>query len=151
MSINLRNLEPITVSIGKRKEAVAYVRLYKKEDIKETTTLLNGEILNQFFVNGLLAGVFFQYDSPSLTKIVLPFDVIKENQNFVIDVTVKGGGLKGQVDAIRLGVSRALSNLNGENRTIIKAYGFLTRDSRIKESKKYGLKKARKASQYSKR
>ena len=70
---------------------------------------------------------------------------------FNIKVIVKGGGLAGQTDAIQLGIARLLSKADKINRKKLKAQGFLTRDSRIKERKKYGLRKARKASQYSKR
>ena len=150
MTIDLSGIKPTKQGIGRRKEAVAHVKLYKKEDIQHLITG-NSELLDQCFINGQLAGIFFQYDSPSLTKISLPFDVTKENQNFALDITVKGGGLKGQVDAIQLGISRALSEIGSDNRVALKTYGFLTRDSRIKESKKYGLKKARKAPQFSKR
>ena len=68
-----------------------------------------------------------------------------------IYVNTHGGGLRGQADAIKLGVARALCHMSEENRASLKAEGFLTRDSRRKERKKYGLKKARKASQFSKR
>ena len=64
---------------------------------------------------------------------------------------VKGGGLTGQTEAIQLGVARLLCKMENENRLILKPFGFLTRDARIKERKKYGLRKARKAPQYSKR
>jgi small subunit ribosomal protein S9 len=75
---------------------------------------------------------------------------LKEKQ-FDIIVLVKGGGLTGQADAIQLGVARQLCKIDKNNRAILKPFGFLTRDSRIKERKKYGLRKARKAPQYSKR
>jgi small subunit ribosomal protein S9 len=68
-----------------------------------------------------------------------------------VDVTMDGGGVAGQAGALRLGIARALVELDGERRPIMKKSGFLTRDDRKKESKKYGLKKARKAGQYSKR
>ena len=66
-------------------------------------------------------------------------------------VLTKGGGLTGQADSIQLGLARILCQINPEHRSILKAEGFLTRDARIKERKKYGLRKARKAPQYSKR
>jgi len=72
-------------------------------------------------------------------------------KQFNIIVKVKGGGLHGQSDAIKLGLSRALCKYNIQHRRILKPFNFLRRDSRIKERKKYGLRKARKASQYSKR
>ena len=95
--------------------------------------------------------LYLQFNSKSINTIFLPLEILDLKNRFTIDIKVKGGGLMGQTDAIKLGISRALCNLTSENRTILKTYGLLTRDSRIKESKKYGLKKARKASQYSKR
>jgi len=76
---------------------------------------------------------------------------IKFRKNFDVVALVKGGGLTGQADAIQLGIARLLCKLDKENRLVLKPFGFLTRDSRIKERKKYGLRKARKAPQYSKR
>jgi small subunit ribosomal protein S9 len=76
---------------------------------------------------------------------------LKLEKQFDIVVLVKGGGLTGQSQAIQLGVTRLLCNIDKENRVILKPFGFLTRDARIKERKKYGLRKARKAPQYSKR
>ena len=72
-------------------------------------------------------------------------------QNYDVYVNTHGGGLKGQADAIKLGVARALCYMSSENRASLKAGGLLTRDSRRKERKKYGLRKARKAPQFSKR
>jgi small subunit ribosomal protein S9 len=79
------------------------------------------------------------------------FRKIKLEKQFDIVALVNGGGLTGQAQAIQLGVARLLCNMDKENRIILKPFGFLTRDSRIKERKKYGLRKARKAPQYSKR
>ena len=72
-------------------------------------------------------------------------------KQFNIIALVRGGGITGQTEAIQLGVARQLCKIEKSNRTILKPFGFLTRDSRIKERKKYGLRKARKAPQYSKR
>jgi small subunit ribosomal protein S9 len=150
MNIDLKGLKP-QVSIGKRKEAIAYAKLYKKDDIKKSTAILNGDLCDLCFLNGQSAGVYLQFDSKNINKICLPFDIVRERTNFVLDITVRGGGLNGQVEATKLAVARALSKISSENRAALKTYGFLTRDSRVKERKKYGLKKARKASQYSKR
>jgi small subunit ribosomal protein S9 len=79
------------------------------------------------------------------------FRKIKFRKKFDIIALVKGGGLTGQAEAIQLGIARLLCKMDKENRPILKPFGFLTRDSRIKERKKYGLRKARKAPQYSKR
>jgi len=72
-------------------------------------------------------------------------------KNFDVIALVKGGGLTGQAEAVQLGISRLLCKMDSEHRLVLKPFGFLSRDSRIKERKKYGLRKARKAPQYSKR
>lgn len=92
-----------------------------------------------------------QFNSKFLNTIYLPLEILDLKNKFTICIQVKGGGLSGQTDAIKLAIAKALCDLNKEHRPVLKSYGFLTRDSRIKESKKYGLKKARKASQFSKR
>jgi len=83
--------------------------------------------------------------------ITEPLRITETVENYDIDVTMHGGGQNGQAGALRLGIARALTELDGEMRDQLKKAGFLTRDARKKESKKYGLKKARKAPQYSKR
>ena len=135
------DLKVITSSIGKRKQAVAFVKLCEREQNTESNVL----------INGISPELYLQFNSKSINTIFLPLEILDLKNRFTIDIKVKGGVLMGQTDAIKLGISRALCNLTSENRTILKTYGLLTRDSRIKESKKYGLKKARKASQYSKR
>jgi len=80
-----------------------------------------------------------------------PLRLTTTNEVYDVDATMHGGGISGQADALRLGISRGLVELDEELRVALKRAGFLTRDSREKESKKYGLKKARKAPQYSKR
>ena len=80
-----------------------------------------------------------------------PLDFLELKNKFDIQITVKGGGLVGQANAIKLGISRALCLFQNNYRPSLKLKGFLTRDARVKERKKYGLKKARKAPQFSKR
>jgi small subunit ribosomal protein S9 len=80
-----------------------------------------------------------------------PLKISENTETYDIDATIHGGGIAGQAGAMRLGIARALIALDGELRPSMKRAGFLTRDAREKESKKYGLKKARKAPQYSKR
>ena len=80
-----------------------------------------------------------------------PLKILNLDKQFDINVLVNGGGLTGQAYAIQLGVSRLLCKIDQQNRKVLKPYGLLTRDARIKERKKYGLRKARKAPQYSKR
>ena len=83
--------------------------------------------------------------------IVSQLKTVNLNTQFDIVAYVKGGGLTGQAEAIQLGVARQLCKINEQHRITLKPHGFLTRDARIKERKKYGLRKARKAPQYSKR
>ena len=81
----------------------------------------------------------------------LSFKILNLEKQFDIIVLAKGGGITGQAEAIQLGVARLLCKMKTQNRTLLKANGLLTRDARVKERKKYGLRKARKAPQYSKR
>ena len=83
--------------------------------------------------------------------ITEPLRLTTLDETYDVDATMDGGGVSGQAGALRLGIARGLVNLDEELRTTLKRAGFLTRDAREKESKKYGLKKARKAPQYSKR
>lgn len=124
-------------AIGRRKCATAKVLLING----------NGNIL----INDQVAEKYFQYNLTYLKTIQAPLKKLELENQYEMIVKVFGGGLNGQADAIKLAVSRVLCNLNIENRSALKSEGFLTSDSRVKERKKYGLKKARKASQYSKR
>ncbi len=121
---------------GRRKKAIARVRL---TDGTGNITV-NGKPLDEYFTLDTLR--FIVKQPLTTTNTLGKFDVICK---------VTGGGYTGQAGAVRHGISRALLEANGEHRTILKANGFLTRDSRMKERKKYGLKKARKAPQFSKR
>ena len=84
-------------------------------------------------------------------RVMEPITLTQMQGRYDIDATLEGGGTTGQVDALRLGISRALISLDPELRPILKKAGMLTRDSRVVESKKYGLRKARRAPQYTKR
>ena len=121
---------------GRRKKAIARVRLV---DGKGNITI-NGKSIDEYLGMETLKVIVRQ--PLVLTNTLEKFDVI---------ATVVGGGFTGQAGAIRHGVSRALLQANGEFRLSLKQNGFLTRDSRMKERKKYGLKKARRAPQFSKR
>ena len=121
---------------GRRKNAIARVRLTEGSG----KILVNGKDLDEYFGLDTLKVIVKQ--PLSVTNTVDKYDVIS---------TVKGGGYTGQAGAVRHGISRALNEANSEFRPILKSNGFLTRDSRMKERKKYGLKKARKAPQFSKR
>ncbi len=123
-------------STGRRKRAVARVRL--RPGSGQITA--NGRSFEGYFPSAVHRRL-----------ITEPLRVTDTEENYDIDVTLHGGGLSGQAGAFRLGISRALIEVDGEFRPSVKAEGMLTRDDRKKESKKYGLKKARKAPQYSKR
>ena len=128
--------KPLVQTTGRRKQAVARVRIRPG----------NGKIV----VNGRPIEDYF----PSEThRMVLsePLTATNTNEVYDVDATIFGGGTSGQAGAIRLGIARALVELDPEVRVTLKRAGLLTRDAREKESKKYGLKKARKAPQYSKR
>ena len=125
------------IGLGKRKQAVARVFL-----IPGTGNLI---------INKISGNQYLQYNDAYLNTVWAPLKKLQLEQQFDIITLVKGGGLTGQAEAIQLGVARQLCKINPQNRAILKLFGFLTRDSRIKERKKYGLRKARKAPQYSKR
>jgi small subunit ribosomal protein S9 len=125
------------LGVGKRKEAVARVFLISG----------TGNIV----INKIPGEKYLQYNTVYLNNIWAPLKKLKLEKQYDIVVIVNGGGLTGQSDAIQLGVSRLLCKMDPQNRSLLKPFGFLTRNSRIKERKKYGLRKARKAPQYSKR
>ena len=125
------------IGLGKRKRAVARVFLVPG----------NGKVT----INKVSGEKYLQYNTNYLEGVWAPLKKLELENNFDIIAIVKGGGLTGQAESIRLGIARLLCKMKPENRQILKSYKFLTRDSRIKERKKYGLRKARKASQYSKR
>jgi small subunit ribosomal protein S9 len=122
---------------GRRKEAIARVRLVPGTG-KWT---VNGRTLEAYFPNKVHQQLVNE-----------PFKTLDIENRFDVIARISGGGVSGQAGALRLGVARALNEIDTEgNRPALKKAGFLTRDARVKERKKYGLKKARKAPQYSKR
>ena len=125
------------IGLGKRKQAIARV------------FLIPGE--GNLTINKVPGNKYLQYNDTYLNTVWSPLKALNLDKQFDIIVIVTGGGLTGQAQAIQLGVARQLCKLDNANRAILKPFGFLTRDSRIKERKKYGLRKARKAPQYSKR
>jgi len=128
--------KPLTQTTGRRKSAVARVRLRPGQG----TITVNRRKVDDYF--------------PSATHrqlITEPLRLTSTNEAYDVDCTIHGGGVAGQAGALRLGIARALIDLDVELRGQLKKAGLLTRDAREKESKKYGLKKARKAPQYSKR
>ena len=128
---------PYKYGTGRRKSSVARVRLYEGGTGKIT---INGRDIDDYF--GLDTLKLITRQPLVLTEMVEKVDII---------ATVTGGGVSGQAGAIRHGISRALVTLNPEYRASLKAAGFMTRDPRMKERKKYGLKAARRAPQFSKR
>lgn len=128
--------KPLTQATGRRKEAVARVRVRPGTGV----ITVNKRPIEDYF--------------PSETHRMIvtePLRLTTTNETYDVDATMDGGGTSGQAGALRLGIARALVALDEELRVTLKRAGFLTRDAREKESKKYGLKKARKAPQYSKR
>lgn len=124
-------------AVGRRKEAVAQVRLYAKGSGK---VFVNGKSLQNYLPTELLQ-----------QEALKPLLLNNLADQFDITVVVRGGGVRGQAEAIRLGVARALVTFEEGYRSQIKKAGLLTRDARVKERKKYGLKRARRAPQWSKR
>ncbi|MEG2295870.1 MAG: 30S ribosomal protein S9 [Oscillospiraceae bacterium] len=130
------NSKPYLYGTGRRKHSVARVRLYPGTG----TITINARSIDDYF--GLDTLKLIVRQPLELTETMGQFDII---------TTVTGGGVSGQAGAIRHGISRALLKHNDEMRPILKKAGFLTRDPRMKERKKYGLKAARRAPQFSKR
>ena len=129
--------QKMNVGIGKRKQASARV------------FIIPGQ--GNLIINESLGEKYLQYNTAYIKTVLLPLQCLNLDNQVDIIALVKGGGLTSQTLAIQLGITRLLCKRDVNNRSILKPLGLLTRDSRIKERKKYGLKKARKAPQYSKR
>ena len=128
--------KPLCQTTGRRKEAVARVRIRPGSGV----ITVNKRPITDYF--------------PTETHRMIvtePLRATTTNEVYDVDATIAGGGVSGQAGALRLGIARGLVELDAELRPQLKKAGFLTRDAREKERKKYGLKKARKAPQYSKR
>ena len=132
----MANKKVVYYGTGRRKSSIARVRLVEGNG----KITVNGKSIDEFFGAETLKVIIKQ-----------PLTVTNTLEKFDVIASVNGGGFSGQAGAIRLGVARALNEANAEFRPSLKSNGFLTRDSRAKERKKYGLKKARKAPQFSKR
>ncbi len=128
--------KPLTQTTGRRKEAVARARLRPGTGV----ITINGRPFEGYFTT-------------SVQRMIVSeaLRLTNTEESYDIDATIHGGGISGQAGALRMGIARALLELDPESRPALKKAGLLTRDSRRKESKKYGLKKARKAPQYTKR
>ncbi|HZB51145.1 MAG TPA: 30S ribosomal protein S9 [Mycobacteriales bacterium] len=123
-------------TVGRRKEAIVRVRLVPGTG----QFTLNGRSLEDYFPNKVHQQLIRE-----------PLVTLEKAEQYDVIGLLKGGGVTGQAGALRLGIARALIEVESEDRPALKKAGFLTRDPRVKERKKYGLKKARKAPQYSKR
>ncbi|MEV6526429.1 30S ribosomal protein S9 [Longispora sp. NPDC051575] len=123
-------------TVGRRKQAIVRVRLVPGSG----KVTCNGRTLEEYFPSKV---------SQQLVKE--PLVITERLESFDVIANLKGGGITGQAGALRLGIARALIEVEPDDRPALKKAGFLTRDARVTESKKYGLKKARKAPQYSKR
>lgn len=130
-------LQKDNIGLGKRNEAVARVFLVPGE--------------GNLIINKVAGDKYLQYNTTYINQIWDPLKKLNLENQFDIVALVRGGGLTGQTEAIQLGVARLICKMDPQNRSVLKPFGLLTRDARIKERKKYGLRKARKAPQYSKR
>lgn len=126
----------VTNTVGRRKTAVA--RIYMQAGSGVIT--VNGRQLSEYFPTEVLQIITNQ-----------AFSISNNTGKYDVKVNVRGGGIGGQAEAIRMGIARALVEVDGENRSSLKKEGFLTRDSRMVERKKYGRRKARRRFQFSKR
>ena len=135
-SNNILDSKERAYATGKRKNSIARVWLKRGKD--EIT--INGKTVDKYFSRPVLQMIVNQ-----------PMEVIQSTGSYEIKATVKGGGLSGQAGALRHGISKALSLYDNSLRPVLKKVGFLTRDSRVVERKKFGLAKARKSYQFSKR
>jgi small subunit ribosomal protein S9 len=127
---------PLTQTTGRRKEAVARARLRAGTGV----LTINGRAFESYFT------------TPAHRMEALePLRVLDVSERFDVDATIHGGGISGQAGALRMALARSLAEIEPESRTTLKKAGLLTRDARKKESKKYGLVKARKAKQFTKR
>ncbi len=128
--------KPLTQTTGRRKEAVARARL--RPGTGKVT--VNGREFDNYFPNAL-----------QRAEATEALRVVEAENVYDVDADIKGGGIAGQAGALRMAIARSILELDPEKRSALRKAGLLTRDSRKKESKKYGLKKARKAPQYTKR
>jgi len=132
----MANPMPLAQATGRRKSSVARVRLYDGTG----NFTLNGRSLDEYFPQAAIQ-----------KRVTEPLTLIDGASRYDIKASLEGGGFTGQSDALRLGIARALTALDPELRGALKREGMLTRDSRVVERKKYGLRKARRAPQFTKR
>ncbi|HAR99681.1 MAG: 30S ribosomal protein S9 [Candidatus Moranbacteria bacterium GW2011_GWC2_37_73] len=127
-------------AVGRRKTSVAQVRLYENDKATENDIIINDKKLKDYFPTISLQN-----------NLLSPLKAVGMHNKFSMTVLVRGGGVTGQVEAVRLGIARALVVFNAELKKTLKDLGLMTRDAREVERKKAGLKKARKAPQWAKR
>ena len=127
---------PLTQTTGRRKEAIARAQL--RPGTGEFS--INGKPLEEYFPT-----------AASQMVVAAPLEVTETRESYDVSATIQGGGISGQAGALRMAIARSLVEIDPERRAELKKAGLLTRDPRKKESKKYGLKKARKAPQFTKR
>ena len=123
-------------TIGRRKTSIA--RVYVKPG--NGTVKVNERDIKDYFLSDI-----------HQTLVMQPIVAVKADNQYDVTVNVEGGGVRGQAEAVRLGIARALVELNAENKPVLRKEGFMTRDSRMVERKKYGRRKARRRFQFSKR
>jgi small subunit ribosomal protein S9 len=128
--------KPLAQTVGRRKESVVRVRLREGSG----RVVLNGRQLEDYFPT-----------MATRMRVMEPLQLTSTQGRFDVDASLEGGGINGQADALRLGIARALVEYDADMRPMLKKAGLLTRDARAVESKKYGLRKARRAVQYTKR
>lgn len=136
-SASKKNKKLYIYAVGRRKESSAQIKLYKKG---EGELLVNGKKLAEYFPTEKLQGT-----------VTSPLKVVGQGEKLKITAKVEGGGMTGQAEAIRHGISRALLEINPNFKKPLKKQGYITRDPRVKERKKPGLKRARRAPQWKKR
>lgn len=127
-------------AVGRRKASVAQVRLYENEKATDNDLIINNKKLKDYFPTAALQN-----------NLLAPLKSVGMQGKFAMTVVVRGGGVTGQAEAIRLGIARALVKFNAELKKGLKDLGYMTRDAREVERKKAGLKKARKSPQWAKR
>ncbi len=128
--------KPLAQTVGRRKESVVRVRLREGSG----RVVLNGRQLEDYFPT-----------MATRMRVMEPLQLTSSQGRFDVDASLEGGGINGQADALRLGIARARVEYDADMRPMLKKAGLLTRDARAVESKKYGLRKARRAVQYTKR
>jgi small subunit ribosomal protein S9 len=128
--------KPLVQATGRRKEATVRVRLRDGSG----RVILNGRAFEDYFPTMAMR-----------MRVMEPLQITQTQGRYDVEATLLGGGTNGQADALRLGISRALVAVDADLRPVLKKAGLLTRDARVVESKKYGLRKARRAVQYTKR